>query len=294
VRHRLFAVTLATVAVAGGGCGERSEPLGDLPQTYPVVVRGAGDRPTVASKRPERIVALDSGSAELIAALGARRRLVGVPADVDIEATDVVNVIGRVNVDAVVRLEPDLVVGTPGTDPLDLTRAARESNAIVYVQPAGSVADVERAALELGFLLGTAPEARRLVANIRRGAAEIERRVANEGVVPAFVDTGFLITVSDRSLAGDLVKRARGTNVAGANPGPEPFEPCEVTQLRPRVVLVVAEARQRTPREDFAACPGAGRLRFAKLDPALVLRAGPNLPQALEAVARALHPNAFR
>ena len=294
MRHRLFAATLAVVAIGGAGCGERSEPTGDLPQRYPVVVRGAGDRPTVASRAPQRIVALDPGSAELIAALGAGRRLVGVPADVDVDATEVVNAIGRVNVEAVVRLEPDLVVGTPSTDPLDLTRAARESDAIVYVQPAGSVEDVERGAIELGFLLGTAPQARRLVASIRRGTAEIERRVANESVVPTFVDTGFLITVSDRSLAGDLVRRARGRNVAGANPGPEPFEVCEVTEFGTRVLLVLAEARQRTPAEEFAACPRARRLRLAEVNPALVLRAGPNVPQALEAVARALHPNAFR
>ena len=294
MRHRLVAATLAFVAIGGAGCGERSEPTGDLPQRYPVVVRGAGDRPTVASRAPQRIAALDPGSAELIAALGAGRRLVGVPAGVDVDATEVVSAIGRVNVEAVVRLEPDLVVGTPSTDPLDLTRAARESDAIVYVQPAGSVEDVERGAIELGFLLGTAPQARRLVASIRRGTAEIERRVANESVVPTFVDTGFLITVSDRSLAGDLVRRARGRNVAGANPGPEPFEVCEVTEFGTRVLLVLAEARQRTPAEEFAACPRARRLRLAEVNPALVLRAGPNVPQALEAVARALHPNAFR
>ena len=294
MRHRLLAATLLVVAVGGSGCGERSEPTGELAQTYPVVVRGAGDQPTVAAKAPERIVALDPGSAELIAALGARQKLVGVPAGVDVDATEVVNEIGRVNVDAVVRLEPDLVVGTPSTDPLDLTRAARESGAIVYVQPAGSVEDVQRAALELGFVLGSAPEARRLVADIRSGTSAIENKVADQPLVPAFVDTGFLITIGDRSLTGDLVRRARGRNVVGPNPGAEPFQPCEVARLGARVVLVVAEARQRTPREEFDACPGAPRLRLAKLDAALVLRAGPNLPQALEAVARALHPNAFR
>jgi iron complex transport system substrate-binding protein len=294
VRHRLYAASLVIVAVVAGGCGERSEPVGELPQTYPVVVRGAGDRPTVASKAPERIVALDPGSAELIAALGAGDRLVGVPADVDVDATEVVSSIGRVNVDAVIRLEPDLVVGTPSTDQLDLTRAARESGAITYVQPDGSIADVERGAIELGFLLGAAPEARRLVADIRRRSDEIESRVANERVVPTFIDTGFLITVGERSLPGDLVRRARGGNVAGTNPGPEPFQPCQVVRLGARVVLVVAERRQRTPSDEFRACPGGRRVRLVRLKPALVLRAGPNVPAALEAVAKALHPNAFR
>jgi iron complex transport system substrate-binding protein len=295
VRRRTIAGFFIAAALLGTGCGERSEPVGDLPQTYPVVVRGAGDRPTVAERPPARIVALDPGSAELIAALGVGRRLIGIPAGVrDVEGTEVVSAAGHVNVDAVIRLEPDLIVGTPATDPLDLTRAARESEAISYVQPAGSIADVERGALELGFLLGKGPEARRLVARIRRGVAAIENRVATEGVVPVFVDTGFRITVSDRSLAGELVRRARGRNVAGANPGPEPFAPCEVVRLGTRLVLVVSEPRQRTPPARFAACPGGRRVRMARVSPDLVLHAGPNVSRALEAVARALHPNAFR
>jgi iron complex transport system substrate-binding protein len=213
---------------------------------------------------------------------------------VDVDATEVVSSIGRVNVDAVVRLEPDLVVGTPSTDQLDLTRAARESGALTYVQPGGSIADVERGAIELGFLLGAAPEARRLVGDIRRRSEEIESRVANSRIVPTFIDTGFLITVGDRSLPGDLVRRARGENVAGTNPGPEPFQPCQVVREGARVVLVVAERRQRTPSEEFAECPGERRVKLTKVNPALVLRAGPNVTAALEAVARALHPNAFR
>jgi len=295
VRRLTLACALAVTTVLAGGCGERAEPVGELPAEYPVAVRGAGDRPTVATKAPERIVALDAGSAELIAALGVGDKLVGVPAGVEgTTATQVVSSVGRVNVDAIVRLEPDLVVGTPGTDPLDLARAARESGGVSYVQPAESVSEVERGALELGFLLDRAPEARRLVARIRRGVAEIEARIAGQKVVPVFVDTGFLITVSDRSLTGDFVRRARGRSIAGPNPGPEPFEPCNVVRLGARVALAVSNRNERTPAEEFTACPDGRRVRTAAVSPDLVLRAGPRIPEALEAVARALHPNAFR
>lgn len=295
MRRPSFVCVLLLTAVFAVGCGERTEPVGELPAEYPIAVRGAGDRPTVATKPPERVVALDAGSAELIAALGIGKRLVGVPAGVEgTSATQVVSIVGRVNVDAVVRLEPDLVVGTPSTDPLDLARAARESGAISYVQPAESVEELQRAALELGFLLDRAPEARRLVAGIRRGVAEIEARIADQRTVPVFVDTGFLITVSDRSLPGDLVRRARGRSVAGPNPGPEPFEPCNVVRLEARIVLAVSNRNERTPQEEFTACQGGRRVRSKPLAPDLVLRAGPRVAEALEAVAKALHPNAFR
>jgi iron complex transport system substrate-binding protein len=295
VRRRRLACALVAIAALAAGCGERVEPVGELRAAYPVAVRGAGDRPTIAKKAPERIVALDPGSAELIAALGVGEKLVGVPAGVEgTAAAQVVSAVGRVNVDAVMRLDPDLVVGTPSTDPLDLARAARESGGISYVQPAASVAEVERGAIELGFLLDRAPEARRLVARIRRRIAEIETRIAARKVIPVFVDTGFLITVSDRSLPGDLVRRAHGRSVAGPNPGPEPFEPCDVVRLGARIVLAMSSRNEQTPAEEFTSCPDGRRVRTARVSPDLVLRAGPRIPEGLEAVARALHPNAFR
>lgn len=291
--RRTFACALAALAAAAG-CGERAEPVGELAQEYPVSVRGAADEPAVADRSPRRIVALDPGSAELVAALGAARRLVGVPAGVDgTDATEVVTPAGHVRVDGVVRLEPDLIVGTPGVDPLDVARSARESGAVSYVQPAASVAEVQRGTIELGFLLGKAPEARRLVGDMRSQIGKVEDRIAGRAAVPVFVDTGFLITVSDRSLLGDLVRRAGGRNVAGPNPGGEAFEPCAVVQLGAQIVLEVSEPRQRTPLSAFAACPRGQRVRIARVPPELALRAGPRLPEALERIARALHPDAF-
>ena len=43
--------------------------------------------------------------------------------------------------------------------------------------------------------------------------------VINEPVVSAFVDTGFFISIPDRSLLGDLIRRAQGESVAGATDG---------------------------------------------------------------------------
>lgn len=285
----------------GAGCGPRNEPRGDLEQPYPVSRQGVGENQTVLREAPERIVALDAGSAELVATIGAGARLVGVPAGVRLEgaeeAHEVVRPNGRILVEAVVALEPDLILASPGNDPLDTARAERESGAALYVQPAASVADVERAAIDLGFLVGRAPEARQLVGAIRQRVAEIERRLEAAETVTTFVDTGFFITVPDRSLLGDLVRRAKGESVAGANPGPDPFPLRRLVALDPQVYLTVTGSRVRLP--DLRRHPVAGRItavqegRFAVLPAVFVTRPGPRVADGLEAVARALHPDAF-
>jgi iron complex transport system substrate-binding protein len=287
---------LLFVAVVASGCGARSEPLGPLEQEYPVRVEGAGDRAAVLTAPAERIVVLDPGSAELLAAIGAGERLVGVPAGLDEELPDAVPVVrstGQVSVDEVIRLEPDLIVATPAVDQVDIARAERESGALSYIQPASSVDDVVRGAIELGFLAGQAAAARTLAGSIREDVARVERRVAGMAAVPVFIDTGFLITVPERSLAGDLVRRARGQSVAGPNPGPEPFEACEVARLEPAVLLLVVESGRAAGGPSFRDCPGEANIRVGRIPADLVLRPGPRLGEALEAVARALHPDAF-
>lgn len=286
---------LLFVAVLASGCGARAEPLGPLAQEYPVRVEGAGDRAVVLTAPAERIVVLDPGSAELLVALGAGERLVGVPAGVDDAgaAGEVVSPTGHVDVDQIVDQEPDLIVATPAVDQIEVTRAERESGAVAYVQPASSVDDVVRGVIELGFLVGEPAAARALAGSIRREVEQVESRVAEVASVPAFIDTGFLITVAERSLVGDLVRRARGQSVAGPNPGPEPFEACEVARLEPAVLLLVVEPGRAADAPSFRDCPGGVDIRIERVPGNLVLRPGPRLGEALAAVAAALHPDAF-
>lgn len=290
---------LTLAALAAAGCGERTEPLGEVAQPYPVTVQGAGDRPTVVEEPPRRIVAVDAGSAELLRALGVGRRLVGVPAGVraNRRTREVVRATGQVDVDAVVRLQPDLIVATPRVDALDVARAQRESGARLYVQPDSSADDVLRGTIELGFLVGAPARARQLREAMLEQVERAQARVAEEPVVSAFVDTGFFITIPQRSLLGDLIRRARGESVAGAAPGPDPFSRSRLRQLDPDVYLATTESR--VTLQSLRAGPRTADLsavrqgRFVLLPSDLVLRPGPRVGRALELVARALHPDAF-
>lgn len=297
---RLFLPLLAIGALLFTACGERGEPVGELPQPYPVTVRGGGDRATTLERRPDRIVALDPGSAELIAALGSGQQLVGVPARIQAPGNPkvVVSRTGQVDVDAVVQLEPDLIVSTSAIDQLDSTRAERQSGATLYVQPNSSVNDVLRGTIELGFLLGEPVQARRLAARLEAEVSEVEAKVAGEPTVSVFVDTGFFITIPERSLLGDLIRRAGGKSVAGETPGPDPIPPERLLQLDADVYLATSDSRvtlsQLRSDNQTARLTAVRKSRFAVLPSRLVIPPGPRVGQALERIARALHPDAFR
>jgi ABC-type Fe3+-hydroxamate transport system substrate-binding protein len=292
----LVAATLVLTA-----CGERDEPTGVVASPFPVTVEGAGDAPTSLESPPDRIVALDAGSAELIAALGAVDRLVGVPVGVNVDAAEtpaqVVDENGTVDIGAVVALEPDLVVVTPETDRVDAAQVERRTRAPVYVQPALTVGDVRRAALDLGFLLGRPVEARRLAGKLEKDVADVERKLADVKPTTAFVDTGLFVTIRDPSLFADLIRRAKGENVATeTDAGPLSAE--ELAGRDPDVYLVTSDSGltledlRRSPQTRDLTAVKDGRVVVLPLD--LVTRAGPRVAEALQTIAVALHPDAFK
>jgi ABC-type Fe3+-hydroxamate transport system substrate-binding protein len=299
VRRRTVALALCALAAAATGCGERPEPRGELPAPYPVTVTGAGDEPLVVRAVPQRIVALDPGPAELAARLGSGRRLVGVSAGTKLPGgrrgrAVVTTPGGTVRVAATAELRPDLILATAATDTVDLARVEQRSGAGVYVQPADSVADVIRGALELGFVLGEPARGRRLAGVIRRRTEAAEARVAGRRPVRVFVDVGFLVTVPESSLLGDLVRRAGGLSVAGANPGADPLTPCEIARRRPSAILVVAPAAAPPPRKSPYACRGREPARLVSIPEETVTVAGPRVAASVTGIARALHRDAFR
>lgn len=281
------AAAAVALLVLGAGCGERSEPTGSGIRLYPVTVQTAGDRPLIVRAAARRIAVLDEAAGEILNALGAGDRIAGAPLDST----------GGIRFAVLRRLEPDLVVAAAAADERDLSRAADATGAPVYTAPGDSIRQVERAITQLGLLTARPVEARALVRAIERRRREVGARLAQAPRVSVFVDTGFFTTVSDQELLGDLIREARGRNVAGPSPEPGPFDLAELVALDPDVYLATSDSGveladlRRDPRTRKLTAVREERFAVAGSE---LLVPGPRIGEGLEEIARLLHPDAFR
>lgn len=284
---RALAAGAGVLLLFGAACGERSEPTGRSAPLYPVTISSGDDRPFEVERPATRIAVLSTGPAEIVRALGAGRRIAGFPVAPD----------GAIQLERLRRLRPDLIIASAGFDEQQLSRAEAVSGAPVYVAPGDSIREVERTITAIGLATGRPVAARRLIRTIeerrRRVAAALGRRPA----VSVFLDTGLFSTVSDQSLAGDLIREAGGRNVAGPSPGPGAFDLDELAELDPDVYLATSDSH--TTLESLRRNPKTRQLsalrngRFAVIDVSL-LEPGPRIGEGLDEIARALHPDAFR
>ena len=96
---------------------------------------------------------------------------------------------------------------------------------------------------------------------------------------------------------GDLIRRAKGKNVATETDA-GPLSPEELAARDPDVYLITSdsgltlESLRRSPDTRDLRAVRDGRVVMLPLD--LVTRAGPRVAEALETIAVALHPEAFR
>jgi iron complex transport system substrate-binding protein len=284
---------VATVLIAAGllavaaACGERTEPEGATARLYPVTVTSAADRPLIVRRAARRIAVLATGPLEILRSLGASRRVTGMPVDPS----------GAIEIAKLKRMRPDLIVADAEANEVQLSRAEQTTGAPVYLAPGDSIRDVEQAITALGLVADRPVAARQLVHAIEVKRAIVTTRLTHVRPVSVFFDTGLFITVSDQSLVGDLIREAHGRNVAGASPGSEPFDLAQLVMLNPRVYLTSSDSG--TTLRDLRRNPETRKLtavrkkRFAVVDASL-LEPGPRIGEGLVAMARLLHPDAFR
>jgi ABC-type Fe3+-hydroxamate transport system substrate-binding protein len=287
-RVRIALLPIAVLLLlAGTACGERNEPTGALAESYPVTVQGGGDNATIVDSVPRRIVPVGAGPKAILQSLGLAKRTIAVDD----------TLVGLPLVDAIRRAKPDLIVASGETDPLDLARARTATHSAIYVEPGSSVGNVVQAIGDVGLLTDRAVQARRLTGQIEAKRHAVAKLVAGSPLVTAFVDTGGFATISSRTLLGDLIELAHGRSVGGASPEQGPFPIKRLRELDPDVYLATAGSgvtlKQLRARAAVKHLRAIRTGRFAVL-PAEATIAGPQLGEALEQLARILHPDAGR
>lgn len=254
------------------------------------------------AKPPARIVSLAPSATEMVFAIGAGDRLVGVTEFCDFppEAASKARIgYANPNLESVMSLQPDLVLAPKEFLRPDVVTALDQLKVPVFVMAATTIEDILAHLGTIGRMLGRAPEANEVAMDLRRQLAEIKSKM--EGVPPVRVlyvlNSQPLITVGPGSFIDQLIRLAGGINVAAGSATPYPRLSMEtVLSANPEVLIFpvgraegISESEQRTWRQwTGMAAVKTGRLHQIPAD--LLNRPGPRIVQALTLLTDIVHP----
>ena len=254
---------------------------------------------------PRRIVSLVPGVTEMLFAIGAEEKLIGVTDFCDFPAAarrkPRVGSMLAPSLETVVALQPDLVVATDSGNS-DETRVQLERLRVpVYLVSPKGVADVFRTMEQLGALTGHGARAAEVVAGLqRRVRAVVERVAARPRPRVLYVVWPEPLIVPGRGAAvSELIDLAGGASVtADATEGYPRWSVEAAVAGAPEVIVLARHgagtaAVSRDKWERFAGLPAIRAGRIHNVDGDLFHRFGPRVVDALEILARLVHPEAF-
>ncbi len=259
---------------------------------------GRGKRITLIAL-PRRIVSLTPSNTEILFDLGLKGRIVADTSACDYPAdARALPHIGdyRISVEKVLAQRPDLVVAHTSMNHQAIDQLERLRVPVFAVDPA-NLQQTYDAIQGIGRITGTELRAHRIVAAMRARVDGVRRKVG--GVRPhprvlVVIQVDPLMVACGSNFVDELISLAGGDNVArDAGPGFKLYSPERVVVQRPDAIFA---GRSEIPllrsKPGWAALP-AVRNNALYVTPETMERPCPRIVDALEAVARDLHPRAF-
>jgi iron complex transport system substrate-binding protein len=274
----------ALLALAGGP----APPV--QAQAFPVRVPDALAGEVTIPAAPRRIISLAPSVTEILFALGLDREIVGL-SDADDYPEDRVRGRERVggviiNLERVVALRPDLIVGMPSLqrDQLGRLRALHQP---VLAVDAASIAGTLAQIRLLGRVTGRVPQAEAIARRVERRLLAVRPGPRRRAYVELWDEP--VLAAAGGTLVHDVIERAGGRNIFGDRQGYVSVALETVLVRNPEVIFLLYQGRDRVLRRPGWRGTDAGRAgRVYELPPALMTRPGPRIADGLTLVWRLL------
>jgi iron complex transport system substrate-binding protein len=252
---------------------------------------------TIALGQPVgRIVTLAPHLAEIAFAAGAGAKLAGVSSfsrhPAEAERLPVVASPGRVDIERLIALRPDLVLAWQGgNSTLQIDRLER-LGVRVFVTEARALADIPRIVRLVGTLAGSAEVAETRAQQFENEIAELRKRYAGERHVAVFLEIWHrpMLTVSGAHPISDALRLCSGRNVFAGTKTLTPLVSREqILGARPEAIVTAgfgSEAPQAW--RGLEAVPAVRDRRIYVIDPYLLHSQGPHVLEGVRALCERL------
>jgi iron complex transport system substrate-binding protein len=255
----------------------------------------------------KRIVTLAPDLTETIYVLGLEERLAG-----DTEICDTppaartkphVGTPISPNLEAIVALHPDFVLATTSINRRETVDALRGLGISVYTSDPHTVSGMLDSIARISELAGAGERGAAVVAQLRARLDAVHSRLADLPTVHVLfvVWEDPLITVGQNTFIADALRWAGAESIILSKQNWPRVGLEEVMRLQPEYVVLTGDhmKAEGNVRADLQARPGWKELRAVELGHVAVIgegvdRPAPGLIDAIEELARVLHPDAFK
>jgi iron complex transport system substrate-binding protein len=279
------------------------------------VIDDVGRNVTITNYPPQRIVSLAPSCAEILFTLGLGDKVVGVSEfsdyppeiaeNVETGNLTIVGFLNEISIETVVGLQPDLILATGGVQRTIAESLEGLDLPVIVLYPQGFdgvLADISL----VGKVAGQIEEAEALVSDMQKKAQEIADKsqgAIRPRVYMEYFFNGGYWSFGAGSFATELIYKAGGMNVfAGFGDKYVSTSTEEVIKADPEIIIVskgtMAIACGLTPevikeRGAWSDINAMQNDKIYEIEESIMTREGPRLVQALEQLAKIIHPELF-
>jgi iron complex transport system substrate-binding protein len=300
---RFVCASVITLSIVFSACRDTSNGVADEPNSSIPAMRVVTDdlgRTVLVPVKVTRVISTAPSVTEMIFAAGGGDRLVGVTTFCNYpEEANLIAKIGDTmnpNMETIVALKPDVVFVSTASQIEAFAKTLEQNGIAVYVTNPDSLDGVFKNLRQLGELFGTSEQAEKLVTDLRNRVSMIVASTGTDEKTRVFVQISKepLFTIGKESFLTSVIRKVYGESVTANVETAYPKLSKETAlALQPEVIILSASDDNREPNEVFKNSPAVKNGRVYSIDADILSRPGPRLVDALEQIARLLHPEKF-
>lgn len=303
-------ISLLVISLAACSQKTASKPASDtkankteVKTTFPLKVTDFMGREVTIDKAPKRIVSLSPSTTELIYALGAGKKVVGVTDydDYPEEVKSVAKVGGfkGPNMEAIAAQKPDIIFASTlsGKDQMD---ALQKTGIPVLVLEAKDINQIYDSIKIIGQITGNEKKGDEVIQTMKDKIKQISDKVKDLPKVNTFfvVDTNGNFTAGKGTFIDELINLAGGKNVADDVNGWAQYSMEQLLQKNPDTIITSPHASNSNNIKDMQGYKDTKAAKDGKIfiisNDDIINRASNRIVLGLEEIAKDLHPEAFK
>lgn len=245
----------------------------------------------------ERAVSLAPNLTEIVFSVGAGERLIGVTSFCNYpEEAKKIQKIGDTmtpNIENIIALKPQIVLISTAAQIETFTKVLDEQGIVYFVTNPQNLDGIYKSIVTVGEIFGRRDKADEVVTSLKKRVANVESRLAEKKALKTFLQISKepLYTIGKESFITDLIRRAGGASATADVETAYPKLSKETAlALNPDAIILSESEDNQTPNEIFKNSPAVRNGKIFKINADIISRPAPRVVDALEQIARALHP----